>query len=622
MKKIIMLMMLLLTPVVFAAQYGITITPNLKSTITTGDSFFGNIVIQPTIVNITMHDLNETVNKQIILRDTVRNSLGYAITTGDRILVQNEVYMFSQVGTYEIKRLNDSVNIFNINVIAIPDASLKLEMQQTYFKLYGSYDYTINSLTEKTLNISMNYSMFQEPQQYILPLKFKLYNEIVKEIDHTFNLTALYKFNVSASKCANEMPILSSGTLCDFTITNLANAMLDIKTTSNRFSRYFYFPETIGVFPGGQKTFSIYYDLSTDVPRITNDTMNITFSSGGYSQSLSLPILFTDTVAPGFRNFTMTDIEVLRPFSAVVEVIDNYNISYAESVVYKSGPEGWSLYEKKDLIPIRFNVYNFSFKPVTTGRYKLELRAKDFGENINITTWEFVVNPMNSFSSERNIKLGKNKLGKYLSRDFGYLSYPSGLEARVKILNYGATGDCSWSMKITNLDTNNEQFVRSVNETFQLSEVGNYTIGFSGSCLTPGFDGALEFAVPDYHSPVNDISFTGEVINYTIPATFTDKEWNNGRLSCEVSDTGDIATSKYRCMVEYPLTAGEMNLVPVSQDAYQDTIGAKETEIEKWKDKNSGKLAWIWLMICVSLSVMIYAGFMLYMYPDMYFKAR
>jgi len=620
MKKLLLL--LLFVPFVYGAQYNYTITTDFVDILETGNKGLGNIIVQPYIANKTQYDINNTVNFEITRSDTIRNLLGYSIQISGDIIVNNEVYAFPGANLYQVKRLNDSVITFDISVVEIPSATFDMFMEHNYFELEDSHAYTISNTDERSFNVTLDYSMFQEPQGYLLPFKFKLNGKEVKEIDYNLNLSELHKFKVTKGTCAVEMPILTSGSLCEFAIENQANALLDIQTSSNKYGKHFYFPETIGVFPGATKTISIFYDLTTDIPKITNDTMNITFRSGGHSVDVPIDVLFTDRVVPGFRNFTMPDIEVLREFSATVDVVDNYNISYAESIVYKSEPSGWAIYEKKDLVHIKFDTYNFSFKPINKGRYKLELRAKDFGENINVTTWEFQVNEMNAFEYSRNIKFGKVKQGKYLSQSFGTLTYPADVEARVKVLNYGLESGCTWGVKLVNTNTGNEQFVRNVNETFRFSEVGNYTLGFTGACLTEGFDGALEFAVPDFHAQINDIVFSGEVVNFTVPGVIINKEWNGGILNCEVQDTGDITTSTYRCIVEYPLTSAEMNLVPVSQDAYESTIEGKDIEIEKWRSKNAGKLWWIWIMIFAMVFIALYASFMMYVHPDLYWKVR
>lgn len=608
-----LLVLLICVPVTYASKYNFTVTYDIDDELQTGEYDFGNIIFNPKIDSKQLVVLNESVDYTITREDSIQNKYNFSIIVGNDIVVKNEILKLTSVGQKEIRKLSDNSRLGYLFVHDITPLSFSLASDDTLFDLYFS-DSTIkiDDLNEQNINVSVNYSVRTQPGEYDIDLVYD-YDDYEVRDEISFELLPLRNFTVEIVNCTKEMAILDSGVFCEFTIENTGNILLDIKGSIEGQSKYFHFPENIGSFPGDRRQVLIYYDLSVDPPTVKNYTYNITFDSDGKKVDIPINFSFVDRIFPYFKNFSMNDTETYRVYEDTVEVIENYNLTYVKARLYRDGVNTWELVDEWDLPKIRFNLYELQFTPKIEGDYKLELWARDVAENINISEWKFYVHKLDAIQDANNIKFKKVKENIYTYTPLFYVEQDMEVAFKVVNLNYDNCSD--WEIAIKNSDTGDERFIRAFNSEAVFRKKGNYSIGFKGGCLSDLYNGQISVDVPQYHQPIDNIIFSGQVINYTIPEEIVEKDWNGGTLQCNTQDTGDIETSSYRCTVEYPLTLNKVDIIPVSVDSYDQTMEQYDFEIDEWKDKNNTKAGIITMLIITIILLILSGVYFFYLYP-------
>jgi hypothetical protein len=196
------------------------------------------------------------------------------------------------------------------------------------------------------------------------------------------------------------------------------------------------------------------------------------------------------------------------------------------------------------------------------------------------------------------------------------------VEIKFEMLEINYLPNCTWEINIRNEDTGNEAFLNDIGSTTTFTKKGNYSIGLKGSCITELLNGQIKMVVPNYHVPLNNLIFSGQIIDYNIPENIDQKQFNDGVLSCDVVDTGVVETSKYRCTIEYPLGDQNMDIMPVSVESYDKTIEEYELQINNWKSKKRVKIILMIIFGVFMILLSLWVIFAIYVYPTFRFRVN
>ena len=608
----------LIIPFTFGAEYDIDITYDFEDEVQVGTFNIGNMIFQPKIVNRTIHEMNNaSIDYTITREDSIQNKFNFSIIINDIIVVQNEILKFTNVGENNVLKLSDNSTVNKIFVTEITPQTVKLSENDNVFGInFSEYEFNIDNVVERTVNLTINSSMRVIPAKYEVEFFYEFKGiENTKEIE--FHLMPFENINITIDKCTNEMPIMTHGVFCEFNIENTGNTMVDLGAEIQGFSEYFYFPENIGTFPSDKRKLVTYYDITQDPPLTGNYLYNVSFKTKNNTYNVPVNFSFVDRIFPFVRNLSIPNLEVYRSFNSTIQVIENYNLSMVKARLYKENDD-FELIEEWDLPKDRFDWYKLEFMPLIEGRYKVEVWVKDRAENLNISEEIFIVNKLNAITDFPNVRFKKVKFDKYIYSPLFYLDKDIEVNFKVTELNYN---NCSsWSMMIRNEDNGQEAFVEEIESPIKFNKKGNYTIGFKGSCTTDLFNGKMSISTPIYHREVEDLIFSGEVIDYQIPEKIKDKEWNDGILNCDSIDTGVVETSKYKCTVEYPLSKDNLDIIPVSVETYDKTIADYESKIKDLKSSNFFKVLFIITLFVVIILLSVGCTYFILIHPTLRFR--
>ena len=615
MKKLLIFFFLILAvPLVYSADYDIDITFDLEEEVPVGEFNLGNIIIEPKIINNEVIPINESTDYSITRGDKIKNKYNHSIKLGDHILVQNEVINMDTYGSYQIKKLDDIV-LGYVYVNILDSENLVFTTNDNLFNLeFSDDDITLNDLDEISINVTVNTSLIIVPDRYYFDISYQIDDDPVVTIEQDILVRKFENISVSIINCTKEMPILSHGVFCDFELENTGNVMVDLEVSIDGFEKYFYFPENVGSFPRDKRIVIAYYDLSREPPLTKSYLKNVTFKSDNLNVNIPVNFSFVDKIYPYIRNFSISDLEVLRPYNNTVEVIENYNLTFVRARLYNNE----QLINEWDLPKYKFDFYSVSFTPQTIGQYRLEIWAKDRAENLNITPYNFNVNKLNAIKNQSNLRFNKVKFDKYRHTELFYVDKDIDFGVEISQLNY--KDNCTWEMNVLNKDTGNEAFIQRENTKITFNQKGNYTIGFKGECVADLLNGQIKITVPNYHEDVPTIIFSGEIIDYNIPDNIVDKTFNDGTLNCDVQDTGEIETSTYRCTIVYPLAKGVLDIMPVSVESYDNTMLEHEDKVSGLKKSNRNKIIFIVLMFIIMGLLILWVMFSIYVYPTLRFR--
>ncbi|MBU0925798.1 hypothetical protein KKG81_12985 [bacterium] len=613
---------------VYGAEYKLNmIKDSISTEINTGESGLGSFLLYTEIEGDIYELTNITTNLNVTTRDYLKNTFDHEIKVNNMPLIVGGTYQITTTGIIEIYEYPSStIVLYTVNVTNIPQLNVNIFRNVTDDFLLS---FTPNSFKlgevpydEQRININSSYPIIITPQHYNLNFNINIYNLSLIE-DINFTLKPLEKFNISIINCEKELPIGTHDLFCTINLTNEGNKIIDIDFSTDKYKKDFGFPQGIGLFIGQSKKVKLYYDVST-MSHTLSDNITIIAKGEKHSTNITIPVNFTDRIIPHIENFSMPNIEAVKNYEFFVELIENLELSECKAAFYKMDGGEWKYIKESILTLDRFNIYKFNVTLEEIGEYKAELRIRDRAENINITSYRFNVMELNSIIYKSNIIFNKVKYNNYMNTNFLEMTKPIDVIISVKSIEY--MNNTPWTIHIYNDDLSREIFINKedVGIEHTINTVNNWSIGFKGEGLST-YNGIIEIKTPSYHRQIENMVFSGEIINYSLPEPIEDSQWmGEGVLNCKVEDKGNIEESKYICTVSYPLSGSEAgnNILPMTKEAVDNLKEKYETAIELWKDKNGLKAGVIIIMVICSVLVICYTFWEVYIYPNAYFKLK
>lgn len=604
---------------VSAAQINYSVTTEFTNTLIPGNNYFGRIVLIKNIVNKTNFNISEinitTVNTSIYNNatnlttynlsnvstlkllnlsinstDSICNNYNESLNIiGKALLSINSCYELT-TGEYNLQGVNTNVTA-KLSVLAnVPPRIVFNESGSSFPVVFSKNNFDLNDDSEIKINVTVPDGTL--PNDYLI--RFLLNSQVFNK---TVNINSVKIWNLSVIHGASNYSVGSIFIIKTITINNYGNTpeLLNLSDDSNGILSY---PRFLMVYPGYPSTFNVDCILNQNHPLKDN---NYTLTIKG-SKIEAIPINFKtiDTIKPEVVNESIDSrTEVLRPINYSATVKDNTGISQ----VYLTLGETLYNYSSKE-----YDKYNFIVTINTTGSKTLILHVIDSSGNEFQKTLTWKIDQLHAFNWNDNVAM---KLKKYdLETPTIFLTSDFKTPLTFKLLSFAFTPTepnttAVYSIKVLNGENN--YLFKGLNDSTTFKNVyGNVTLIIKAD-MKGDYRGVFELTSINEQYPIGNVSFTGTLLNYSVPDPFCDSSIITGELCCKVFNVDDLETAYTDCTIHKDGLWGKDDVaIPMTIKDRLNFVQLYELQISQLKITKAKLIIGVVIFIILTIFLIVY----------------
>lgn len=615
MRHAILLLMLLCSPIaLMASTPDYQLTTLLESEVVNGRTDFGDLLFirKPFIPDVFISGSTEPleVQQHDILRwqgtsSRMSNPLGQ-----ESVLVNGSEYYFDVVGAYTIRSMLNQSNLAIIT--ASPEDATTINISEVV--LDAGFDLDFNQ-TSFVLGNEMVVPVALEVDDNIPAGLYSVsWNINEKRMNHSFRVMQHTNWTLNLTEFTKNITVKSGegSYLGRMIVSNLGNQDVSISVTKQgNGTGMLSIPQKQTLFRKNE----VNLDFQVQVPTIMKTGLYpliITISGGNISRDVGLNITVIDSILPTIDSIAFASDHVFVPNQISVYATDNDEVKNL-TVSYN----GETFTMEKD-----GNLFTKAMEATKLSRYVFHFCASDPVGNTVCKEENKTFTQLSIINDSRKVlNMDSMRYGKY---------------SRIKLFNLTKDLDEPISLELVSYDTiprSNETVVFRIvdsegsvktysqysNEVF-LSQAEAYYLEVRADAEM-SVNGILRLNMPEQYEDIPDMTFRVEFKDYDVPLDFS-KTWVDGRdVVCNVVDTGNLDTSYYDCMMQYPIdTRAEDISIPTTvkeRNSFQAEVDSVRTLLIDTKQK-TGLI--IGVLVGIVVIIVLGSAFMLVYYPYMRFQ--
>ena len=609
--------------IAIGADYDFRLESDINNIIYPNETDAGSIILLPfvtdkeTIYIVYNNTYNMTRYDSIKLHDN-----SSSISIQDDTLTPGESKEMLLVGEYSFHELANPNNTGIIIVNDIDKKTYQFSIDDSPSMFDVELDnYTITTDEEEIIKINISIDMNVQPGSYDIVISVDD-DSVEKTIEHTINVGYYINCSIKNNTFMTQLNLGQSGEFGDIIINNNGNAAITLSIdVSGNITDFISSQLGFIAFNGFDNRLPIAYNVPTTY-KVGNYSGQIKLFYDNYVDNktiieiFNVTVLVQDTLFPSITSLNFSDAIISEPINMTFTAIDNSQINYGQvEWKYEDFTNGVIDIINSTLNGIYYNEKIFA----QVGKYSYELCVFDDSFNSNCSNGIIRVNKKDCVEYKESLDYKRQKFDRYSDTELLELIGNLNLTIGLKMLNYPE--NASYSIRITDPD-DIERYLDSIGATVNVTKIGIYKIGFRGTNISE-YRGIISLSTKEKHIDFKEISFTGEVINYTIPTVIQRDDWYGNKLECIPVDSGIVETSYIDCKIRFPIWQDILQL------AIPTTLEDKEIERLKYEqdrkdiegelqDKKT-HLKCIWLLFIILLLFTLY---MIFVYPIWRIKIR
>jgi hypothetical protein len=518
---------------------------------------------------------------------------------------QSKIYDVAGTHTYCSMSNSTLCSYFSILNIPNPSVNISVSNPEVSFEVSNT-NIVVDS--EKIVRITLNVKNSMTPKSY-------LYDVIINNVTRQFQflIPDIEIWNVSNYSFIPVVETGSSGILGYITARSVGNkySLVDVHVDGN--DSMIVTSKSLLLYPNIDAKLEVLYDINRG--RLIGD-----YKTNIWLNNVSVPVNISvkDSVYPEIANFTLKDVTIYDKTNFSFKATDNLKINrtYIEYIKLDT-----SALKTVDIAAFENDLYIDSETIFTElGDYSARACALDDSNNSVCTDISiFKVKKTNRvIVNEQTIHFKKVKFNTYSLIPLFNITQNINVRIRLDSLHY--LNDSTWKMKVIDGDGKTEYFLEQGGEVVA-NMAGVVRLGFIGDKIGV-YDGIITITPDWFNEEKPQMTFTGELIDYTIPEPFS-ADWYGNQFNCKVVDTGDIDSSYYDCSIRYPILSDlNKTAVPITPSDKESNDRSWEERLNVWKDKNSFKLGIIILFIVCMVVLLMITFYYALVADRIYFKLK
>lgn len=593
-------------------------TPNyetsvlLKNEVINGNNIMGNVVFieSPYISEYSNFSTFGSHNAQQYDILTWKDSQTIKIispTLVETILVNNASFYITETGVHNFVSLTNSSNTGNV-IVSNKDVNSitfnNIIVPSGFVLTFSKNNFVLQNEEVITTNLIVDEDVPTGDYLYSFKINDKTYNKTVKVLQNlAWEITTdEIKENLTAFSGEN----VYVGHLI---LTNLGND--DITITINKYGEQ----KHLLIVPQAQKLFkksTLRLEFSVQVPTTQKPGVffiPVNISGGGLNEGGNLTITVKDNIKPVIESINFSSSHAFVENKINVIATDNNNVT---EVTMQYDDKTIILDKDEQLFTTKITFNKLS-------RYLINFCAYDADENkecvlVNKTFEE--IRLIENFNN--TIVLPAKKISQY-SKSFLFdlnTNVPEGIKIVLKDFSamQSATGESVTVVRIVDGDGTVKTFDMYEKEVV-IKNKGKIYLEVR-STEPSDFNGLLNIIQPEYAVEVSSLSFTVSFKDYDVPQSFV-RPWNHETdITCNVKDTGNLATTFYECSFKAPINIRPEDISIPTTISERKTFEDQATQIQdKLTKSRRFSATMITILLALLIVLLFFSYYMLYHYP-------
>lgn len=615
---ILILLSLLFISMTNAGYYQINKVIDFNDNVNISDNTkLGEIILTRTITNTTSYLLNNFTTLNIQLGDKVINNVNEVVKVNNTNKNQGEVFdFFNKVGSYDVKGLttNQTTTII-VSDLSSPLINISfINLNFDYYLTKNNFHITQDEIIDFNLSIPDN----SPPTTHNIFLQLIIDNQTQPVNSITFKIKELRLWELDYVKLVDKIDAGETGIAGNLSLENIGNDASNINISfSGNISNVLSLPQKTIVFPSAKTVLQILYNLGAGIKTGTYKG-NLILEGEGLKDEINLSIIVEDIILPEIVEYKFPESVMAQIISQIeIKVVDNTGVKnvFLTPILNDGGK-----YVKQNKIGFTkgsgTDWYNTDLYLEKPGDYILEVEMIDLDNNINYRNFSMLTTLQDIVFYKPYYKLLTIKYDKWsVLEDFIYINQTIPISILLNSMYYG--GNYTLALQLPNGEL---RYLQSNIPTI-ISQAGKYQLQFKGD-KTGDYNGIIKLATDTPHKPFEDITFSGEVGNFSVPAPYS-TEWYGGKLECTINDGGNPETSETVCMLKYK---GYVDIkeqaLPVTTELKINKEEEFNARIEEENKKIFKKNFIIFLLILTVISVLSLQYYLVKIRPYLYLKWR
>lgn len=614
MKKLLLyIIVVMCSPIVFGSTPDYNINTDFELDVVNGDNDIGSLIFtrQQHIPEIITHSNFSTLTTQqynILQWNGPSSNIIY--NTNSEVLASGAQYLFTNSGSYTIQSLSNSSQqgVITVNSVGNPHVELEYTADEGIDISFSNENFVLNNI-DTTIGVDVDIDDDLLPGEYEVVITSKSLSTGMADKTIEFDLVLqeskqweIYDMNITDNIVAKTGDVTNGGFI---TLENIGNQNFDIElVVTGEGKNLVNLPSSQSLF----KKTRLKYPIQIQVPSTFNRGVyptTLTFKGGEEDIVVDINITIIDNLPPSIdeisfqHDYAIIDNEILVVAKDNLEV-DNVTLSYDNKTFYFSKDQ---------------QEFKITHKFEKLSKYELNICAYDYDSNDVCVSFNKTFNKLNIINVVGSGEMPSVKFGKFaripifnLTEDVG------GITLRlVSITGDKPNSTDLFTVRVIDGDGKAKAFSRYGSDVV-LNSKGQIFLEVKANELI-GYEGVLEFILPEYVENPGAIIFTGEFKEYDLPQSFT-SDWYGDTIDCQVVDTGDLESSYFDCNVKLAVGT-DVDDLPIPTTLTEKK--QMEKQIQENEDEYNKKLAiykWILgLLIGGILISGIIVWFVIYIFP-------
>lgn len=583
----ITLLIILTISIAFASSPTWTHTIDIDDEIINGENNVGRVIFDIGPYTPEFHNLNNITpliaqqhdiiewNGNVSVEIRLDGQSKKIITPSD----PDKTFRLSQSTPYTIHPLNNQSDSATITVTQADPAIITPQYTSTFLDVVFNPE-TITLSNQKNINLTINAPKDLTPGEYDYTIIFTSENNDTSpdqiSISRNATLIPVHSWNVTTDTVKTTHYLKAGSFTPVGGITIINNGNIDYNITSSvtgNGSSFVQIAKEHTLFRGIPVTFSPVIQI----PERQEDGLykaKIVLSAFDTTHIKNLTINVTDTTPPEIKRVQFSHDFLYRENEISVEATDNLNITKATAKVARQ------YYNETDNTTHTINQsYNLTkdqqiyYTPINftiPTQYNITLCVSDASGNTQCDSQLKTFEKVPAITSHENVTLPSKKHGLFAKKQVLTYHESIGVPITITLTDFNSnqqetnttkyfTGENPlYKLRIVDGDGSIKN-LDGVGSSVEVYETGNIYIEARGEKVSR-FDGVINISTPEYVKEVDPITFRGEHLDYDLPEPAI-KNIMGREYDCDVEDTGDLATSKYKCSVTFDATTNLDNLI-------------------------------------------------------------
>lgn len=546
--------LIVLSTINYGSKIDYSYSTELGNTLIPGNNYLGRIVFTKLLTNKTSFNIssitnfsyydnstNTTINSTYLKlnnltinsSDSVCNNYNESINILNKsLLSMNSCYELTQ-GEYDLVGLNTNSSL-HVSVLNNVPPGIVLSNNGSAFSLFFSKN---NFVMDNDYEVKINVTVPDNTLPGTYLLRYYI-NDLW--FNKTVTVSTVNLWNKTYTQNITDVSVGTNGVLGKVQINNYGNTqeLLSLTDNSNGLLQY---PRFLMVYPSFPNNFDIGYIINP-----SNELKNLSYTIyiNGSSKQDSIPINFRtiDTTKPEIINETIDKrLEALRPFVYSVNVKDNANISNVYLVFNTTNIS----YSSKEYNQYFFNLTN---KFIGNSIYSVHVIDGSGNELVKDNTYKF--DYLHAFKLDYNTGMKKKKFD-LDTPGTNFVESDINTPLTVKLLYFEFTPlkpntTATYSIKVFNANTN---FIyKNINDSNTFNVNGNLSLIIK-SDMIGDYRGIFELSSITEQASLGNLTFSGSLINYSIPEPFCDNSDISGEICCKPNNVDNIEIATTSCTI-------------------------------------------------------------------------